>query len=94
LSSRECIHGSWGPSRCSGARHNPPVPSRPSLFSAEPTTAVDLDSVLREIYILYTDCALKDPFYELEMPIRCELFSVCVDNLIQRMEKVALRGGR
>jgi hypothetical protein len=47
----------------------------------------DLDTVLREIYILYTDCALKDPFYELEMPIRCELFTQAVDSLIQKMEK-------
>jgi hypothetical protein len=52
-----------------------------------------LDTVLREIYVLYTDCALKDPFYELEMPIRCELFTQCVDNLIQRMEKSGVGGG-
>ena len=56
---------------------------------AEPSTPVDLDAVLKEIYILYTDCALKDPFYELEMPIRCELFSNGVDQLIQKMEKTA-----
>ena len=46
-----------------------------------------LEGMLREIYILYTDCALKDPFYELEMPIRCELFTKGVDNLIKRMER-------
>jgi hypothetical protein len=45
--------------------------------------------VLREIYILYVDCALKDPFYELEMPIRCELFTTAVDALVQGMEKSA-----
>ena len=28
----------------------------------------------------------KDPFYELEMPIRCELFTSAVDNLIERVE--------
>ena len=61
------------------------------VFRAEPTTGVDLDAVLREIYILYTDCALKDPFYELEMPIRCELFTNAVDQLIQRMEKTIRR---
>lgn len=54
--------------------------------SAEPGT-IELDHVLREIYILYADCALKDPFYELEMPIRCELFTTAVDSLIQRVEK-------
>jgi hypothetical protein len=57
------------------------------VLTAEPGGAENLDAVLREIYILYTDCALKDPFYELEMPIRCELFTQGVENLIQRMEK-------
>ncbi len=28
----------------------------------------------------------KDPFYELEMPIRCELFTSAVDGLIERLE--------
>lgn len=50
---------------------------------------VNLDAVLREIYVLYTDCALKDPFYELEMPIRCELFTQGIDTLIQRYEKMS-----
>lgn len=56
------------------------------FHSAEPGTN-DMDQVLREIYILYTECALKDPFYELEMPIRCELFTTAVDALIQKMER-------
>mmetsp|Transcript_15856 Transcript_15856/g.38113 ORF Transcript_15856/g.38113 Transcript_15856/m.38113 type:complete len:152 (-) Transcript_15856:166-621(-) len=55
------------------------------VITAEPGTP-DLDTVLREIYVLYSDCALKDPFYELEMPIRCELFTNAVDNLIERVE--------
>ena len=55
-------------------------------ISAEPGTP-DLDDVLKEIYVLYTDCALKDPFYDLEMPIRCELFIQAVDILIERVEK-------
>lgn len=70
------------------------ISSDTEFRSAETSTTVDLDAVLREIYILYTECALKDPFYELEMPIRCELFVNSVDTLIQRMEKVAIRGGR
>jgi len=56
------------------------------VVTAEPGTP-DMDFVLKEIYVLYTDCALKDPFYELEMPIRCELFIQAVDNLIERVEK-------
>lgn len=57
-----------------------------TLFSAEPGTP-DMEFVLREIYALYTDCALKDPFYELDMPIRCELFTQAVDALMAKVEK-------
>jgi len=60
------------------------------VITAEPNTtaAIDVDQVLREIYVLYTDCCLKDPFYELEMPIRCELFTQGVKDLIQRVERM------
>ncbi|CAG9464733.1 unnamed protein product [Pedinophyceae sp. YPF-701] len=30
--------------------------------------------LLQRVYQLYCDYALKTPFYEMEMPIRCELF--------------------
>ena len=60
------------------------------VITAEPNTtaAVDLGQILREIYMLYTDCCLKDPFYELEMPIRCELFTQGVENLIQKYSRI------
>jgi uncharacterized membrane protein YgcG len=45
-----------------------------------------LKKTLKEIYVLYADCTLKDPFYELEMPIRCELFTQAVDELTQRLD--------
>jgi len=48
-----------------------------------------MDAALTEIYILYTDCSLKDPFYELEMPIRSTLFSQSVDALMERLEKAS-----
>eukprot|EP00934_Nitzschia_sp_Nitz4_P005696 Nitzschia sp. Nitz4//scaffold372_size14277//12904//13350//NITZ4_008945-RA/size14277-processed-gene-0.8-mRNA-1//1//CDS//3329549597//5686//frame0 len=57
------------------------------VLTAEPSTTVDLDAVLREIYVLYTDCALKDPFYELDMPIRCDLFTYAVDDLVKRLDR-------
>jgi hypothetical protein len=50
----------------------------------------DMDAALREIYILYTECVIKDPFYELDMPIRADLFTQAVTTLIDRMEKTAL----
>ena len=41
-----------------------------------------LDEVLIRTYELYSDFVLKDPFYELEMPIRCESFD-------QKLQKLA-----
>lgn len=45
--------------------------------------------VLRRIYELYSDYVLKNPFYALEMPIRCDLF---VDNLKLLLELVEKTG--
>eukprot|EP01132_Coremiostelium_polycephalum_P004535 gene4535-5651_t len=43
-----------------------------------------LDETLHSIYELYADYVLKNPFYELEMSIRCDLF----DYKLQRLLKV------
>ena len=59
--------------------------------NAQQISGSDMDAVLKEIYVLYTDCVLKDPFYELEMPIRSDLFIQAVDTLIDRVDK--LTGG-
>jgi len=34
------------------------------------------DVILRKIYELYVDFALKNPFYTPDMPVRCELFDL------------------
>ena len=47
-------------------------------------TMHDLSEILREIYLLYVDCALKNPFYELDMPIKVDLFNRGVDLLIEK----------
>ncbi|KAL2756170.1 hypothetical protein ACRALDRAFT_2042361 [Sodiomyces alcalophilus JCM 7366] len=38
------------------------------------TTQVNVDVTIRRIYDLYSDYVMKNPFYQLEMPIRCETF--------------------
>jgi Sybindin-like family len=43
-----------------------------------------IDLTLREIYAIYTETVLKDPFYELEMPIRSDLFIRAVDSLVRK----------
>ena len=47
------------------------------------TDTTDLDILLRSIYEIYADYVLKNPFYEMEMPIRCELFNKHLDRHIQ-----------
>lgn len=34
----------------------------------------NVDVVVRRIYELYADYVMKNPFYQMEMPIRCEAF--------------------
>lgn len=51
----------------------------------------DVDDLLATlVYDLYADYVLKNPFYEVEMPIRCELFDV---NLAQTVTNVHRRLG-
>ena len=38
------------------------------------TTQTNVDVTLRKIYDLYSDYVMKNPFYSLEMPIRCDIF--------------------
>lgn len=39
------------------------------------------------MYELYSDFALKNPFYSLEMPIRCELFDTNLQALLEQADK-------
>ncbi|KAF6210158.1 hypothetical protein GE061_013260 [Apolygus lucorum] len=48
---------------------------------------VALDVLLKKIYELYADYALKNPFYSLDMPIRCELFENNLQALLEQTEK-------
>lgn len=49
-----------------------------------------MDALLRRIYELYADYALKNPFYSLEMPIRCELFETNLQTLLEQVEKTGV----
>ncbi|XP_062329047.1 trafficking protein particle complex subunit 4 [Osmerus eperlanus] len=46
-----------------------------------------IDALLRKIYEIYSDFALKNPFYSLEMPIRCELFDQNLKSALEVAEK-------
>mmetsp|Transcript_3719 Transcript_3719/g.5645 ORF Transcript_3719/g.5645 Transcript_3719/m.5645 type:complete len:136 (+) Transcript_3719:1367-1774(+) len=58
------------------------APTGVKFFVTADPSQQNIDSVLRNIYELYADYVLKNPFYELDMPIRCELFDL-------NLEKVA-----
>uniref|UniRef100_A0A182Y069 Trafficking protein particle complex subunit n=1 Tax=Anopheles stephensi TaxID=30069 RepID=A0A182Y069_ANOST len=51
------------------------------------TVQPGIDVLLRRIYELYADYVLKNPFYSLEMPIRCELFDTNLQTLLDQVEK-------
>ncbi|GIJ98201.1 hypothetical protein Aspvir_000316 [Aspergillus viridinutans] len=43
------------------------------LLFTDPLMA-NIDAVMKKIYELYSDYVMKNPFYQLEMPVRCEAF--------------------
>ncbi|KRZ72363.1 Trafficking protein particle complex subunit 4 [Trichinella papuae] len=55
------------------------------LAICDPCTG-DLQPLLHRLYELYSDYALKNPFYSLDMPIRCELFDQAVRQTVERFD--------
>ena len=43
----------------------------------------NIDTMNRKIYELYADFVMKNPFYTVEMPIRCEKFDRGLDGFIK-----------
>lgn len=56
------------------------------MVVAEPGQS-GVDILLKKIYELYADYVLKNPFYSLEMPIRCESFD---SNLLSLLEQTGI----
>jgi trafficking protein particle complex subunit 4 len=48
------------------------------------------ETLLRKLYELYADYALKNPFYSIDMPIRCEKFDEALKILLEKHEKNAI----
>mmetsp|Transcript_40473 Transcript_40473/g.49089 ORF Transcript_40473/g.49089 Transcript_40473/m.49089 type:complete len:137 (-) Transcript_40473:607-1017(-) len=49
-------------------------PTGTKFFMICAPRTMGMDSTLKNIYNLYADYVLKNPFYEMEMPIRCSQF--------------------
>ena len=54
--------------------HSFDTPTGLKFFVTAEPDARDLDRLLRDVYMLYSDAVLKNPFYEADMPIHCERF--------------------
>ena len=53
------------------------------------TRQANVDGLLRRSYELYSDYALKNPFYSIDQPIWCPLFQQTVQQAIDALEKTA-----
>jgi hypothetical protein len=51
------------------------------VVTAVPGTT-DILELLNGVYKLYSDYVLKNPFYEMDMPVRCDLFNEYLDSLV------------
>lgn len=51
---------------------------------------IGIDQLLDKIYELYSDFALKNPFYSLEMPIRADLFDQHLSVAIDQIERTGI----
>jgi len=61
------------------------TPTGTKFFSVVSPGAQGVPSFLKTVYELYADYALKNPFYEVEMPIRCNLFDEHLASAVQRV---------
>lgn len=43
----------------------------------------NVDTMMKKIYELYSDYVMKNPFYTVEMPIRCEKFDRGLDGFVK-----------
>ncbi|XP_064610323.1 trafficking protein particle complex subunit 4-like [Liolophura sinensis] len=49
-----------------------------------------VDALLKKIYEVYSDFALKNPFYSMDMPIRCDLFETNLQAALEQIERVGI----
>lgn len=49
------------------------------------TAQANVDATMRRIYDLYSDYVMKNPFYQLEMPIRCDMFDRKLNSYIREI---------
>ena len=66
--------------------HLPDPPGVKFLVLTDPRIG-KMDAFLGKLHEFYADFALKNPFYSLEMPIRCQLFDTNLTKLVEQMDR-------
>ena len=51
--------------------------------SLKPSLLNKADQILKNIYVLYVNYVLKNPFYQMNMPVRCEQFNIQLNLLLK-----------
>ena len=49
------------------------------------TTQANVDVTIRRVYDMYSDYVMKNPFYQLEMPVRCDMFDRKLNSYIREI---------
>ncbi|KAK8049145.1 hypothetical protein PG994_010875 [Apiospora phragmitis] len=49
------------------------------------TMQANVDVAMRKVYELYADYVMKNPFYQLEMPVRCDMFDRKLNSYIREI---------
>ena len=58
------------------------------IFCIARPNSNDLEKRLYKVYELYSDYVMKNPFYELDMPIKCELFENSLNMYIRSQNDI------
>mmetsp|Transcript_59445 Transcript_59445/g.72759 ORF Transcript_59445/g.72759 Transcript_59445/m.72759 type:complete len:140 (+) Transcript_59445:40-459(+) len=59
------------------------------IVTASPESK-NLDRILKDVYQLYCDYVMKDPFHKLEQPIKSYKFVNALESLVQRTSDVSI----
>jgi len=59
------------------------------FFAVTEPSHPNLEGFLQAVYSLYIDYALKNPFYKLDQPIRCEQFDIELAKLMVTQQSLA-----
>ncbi|KAI1724094.1 sybindin-like family domain-containing protein [Ditylenchus destructor] len=58
------------------------------LIIASPALTQEFEPLLRQLYGIYADYAIKNPFFSVDMPVRCDNFDAAIKQLLENYENI------